>query len=320
MIHIEALTKIFVRGRAKGAREIRAVDNLHLDVKEGQVFGLLGPNGAGKTTTIRMLACLMPPTSGRFTVGGVSHTDPQRFRTQVGALIEQPGLYHRLTLLEYLTFFGRLYRIEPAALSRRIEMLADLLEINDRLNSRLAGFSLGMRQKAAIARILLHDPPVLLLDEPTAGLDPIVTRKIRRFILDTEGKTTLLSTHHLDEADRVCDMIAVINHGRVLAVDTPKGLRRRHRGRARVRVTLRELRGEFGEAIQARVGAENIDEVEGDSLTYFAEDPEETNPRVVADLVARGADVVGVETRTKSLEEIYVDLLGGWREVGEEGL
>ncbi|MCB0075691.1 MAG: ABC transporter ATP-binding protein, partial [Caldilineaceae bacterium] len=124
-----------------------ALRGLSFSLQPGRILGFLGPNGAGKTTTMRMLACLMPPTAGHFSVGGIPHTEPQRFRHLVGTLIEQPGLYQRLTLLEYLMFFGRLYRIEGPRLRRRIDELLDLLEIADRLHSRLGGFSLGMRQK-----------------------------------------------------------------------------------------------------------------------------------------------------------------------------
>jgi len=321
MIRIEGLTKVFTKRRpGREPEEIRAVDGVSAEIAEGEVFGLLGPNGAGKTTTIRMLAQLMQPTAGRFWIGDIPHTEPQRFRHLVGALIEQPGLYNRLTLREYLTFFGQLYDLEAKALAARVEELVDLLDITDRVDSRLEGFSMGMRQKAALARILIHDPPVLLLDEPTAGLDPIVTRKVRTFLLGTHGKTTILSTHHLDEAERVCHKIAVINYGRVLAVGTPAELRRRYQGPVEITVTFAEVKDAYAEVVTKHLGPECGMQRIGQALRFHCSDYERLNPQIVADLVARGAEIVTVDKHVRSLEEIYVDLLGGWEAIGPEGI
>ncbi len=208
-----------------------AVDRLTLDINAGEVFGFLGPNGAGKTTTIRMLSSLISPSAGRATVMGYEvGRDDQQIRRHVGILTETPGMYDRLSARRNLTIFARLYEVE--AVDRQVEKYLRLLGLWERRDDAVGEFSKGMRQKLAIARALLHEPPVLFLDEPTAALDPEASRLVHDFIseLRSEGRTIFLCTHNLDEADRLCDRVAVFKtHLRV--VDTPGRLRRQVYGR-----------------------------------------------------------------------------------------
>lgn len=232
----------------------------------------------------------------------------------LGALIEQPGLYGKLTLVEYLTFFSRLYDLERKQARRRIQDLCELLDLDTKSRERLQGFSLGMKQKVALARILLHDPPILLLDEPTAGLDPLITKTVREHLLggdDRGRKTILVSTHNLDEAARVCDEIAIIHKGRILEKGSWEELRERHASRGRVVIHLRELRETHGALVrQTRTVSELLLDPDRNTLAYTAADAAETNPGIIARLAAAGADIVSVEVEGTSLEEAYLRLIG----------
>ncbi len=306
MIRIEGIYKRF--------GTVQALDGMSLEVPAGKVFGLIGPNGAGKTTTIRILAGLVRPDAGRAFLDGLGQDRPTETRRMLGALIEQPGLYGKLTLLEYLTFFSRLYDLERKQARRRIQHLCELLDLDERSLEKLKGFSLGMKQKVALARILLHDPPILLLDEPTAGLDPLITKTVREHLLggdDRGRKTILVSTHNLDEAARVCDEIAIIHKGRVLEQGSWEELRERHVSRGRVVIHLRELRENYRALLrQTGTVSELMFDPDRKTLTYAAEDVAQTNPGVIARLAAAGADIVSVEVEGASLEEAYLRLIG----------
>ncbi len=290
----------------------KALDGLSLEVPEGKVFGLIGPNGAGKTTTIRILSGLVRADSGEVTLNGFGLDPPHRIRRLVGALVEQPGLYGKLTLLEYLAFFARLYDLSRSQSEARIRELLGLLDLAGLEKERLQGFSLGMKQKAALARILLHDPPILLLDEPTTGLDPLITRRVREFLFaprERAKKTVLVSTHNLDEARRVCDEIAVICRGRIVA-SGPVGALGGMLGQAcRVTVRLREAGPRYRAVLEGISGVAAINENAGSlTLSYQTSDPERVNPEVVEKLVAAGAAIVGISLEGATLEETYLRL------------
>jgi sodium transport system ATP-binding protein len=220
MIQVSGLTKTF-RDKARGERAV--VDGISFDVRDGEIFGLLGPNGAGKTTTLRMLATLLKPTSGRAMVGGHEVTaEPAAVRRLIGFLSGDMGLYHRLTPREILRVFGRLNGLSEERLRTRIEEVIDMLQMRDFAGTKVDQLSTGMKQRAALARTLLHDPPVLILDEPTSGLDVPTARVIEEFILQARrsGKCILYSTHVMEEAEFLCDRIAVISDGRIRIIGT----------------------------------------------------------------------------------------------------
>ncbi len=211
------------------AREVVAVDDVSFDIQEGELFGLLGPNGAGKTTTTKMLTTLLIPTSGTATVKGfdvVKQAD--QVRRRIGFIFGgERGLYWRLSGIDNLRYFASLYNLDPDYTKKRIDYLLDMVGLKGRGDEKVQGYSRGMKQRLHVARTLLHNPDILFLDEPTLGLDPVGAREFRQVILNlqSEKKTILLTTHYMFEADALCDRIAVINHGRIIALDTPAGLK-----------------------------------------------------------------------------------------------
>jgi ABC-2 type transport system ATP-binding protein len=301
MIHTDNLSKKF--------GSIVAVDSLSLDVADGEVFGFLGPNGAGKTTTVRMLSSLIGPTSGSATVAGfvVGQQDTEIRRT-VGVLTETPGMYDNLSAEYNLRIFAELYEVKDV--KGQIEKYLKMLGLYERRLDAAGTFSKGMKQKLAIARALLHEPRILFLDEPTAGLDPEASHLVREFIaeLKKEGRTIFLCTHNLDEADRLCDRIGVFK-SRLLVVDTPANLRTSVFGR-KVVFHLRSA----DETIAARVRelpfAREVKIID-DKIVVTLNNPEIQNPDVVRVLVGAGADVQFVGELRHSLEDVYLQLVKG---------
>jgi sodium transport system ATP-binding protein len=242
MIEVEALTKHFGR--------VRAVDGLTFSARQGEVLGLLGPNGAGKTTTLRMLSTVLAPTSGTARVGGREiRSQARAVRADLGVLPEYWGLYGRLTPREHLRYFGRLHGLRGPDLEQRIGLLISDLEMGEYADRRCEPFSKGMKQKVALGRALIHNPQHLLLDEPTAGLDVISARNVRELIerFRGEGRCVILSTHILGEAERLCDRLAIVDHGRVVAAGAPAELLRQT-GQTTLEEAFVHLVGEAGEA------------------------------------------------------------------------
>jgi len=225
MIEVEGLVKIF-SDRKRG--EVRAVDGIYFEVKPGEIFGLLGLNGAGKTTTLRMLATILTPTAGTAKVDGYDICEnPVEVRRRVGFLSGDTGLYHRLTPRELLNYFGELYGMDRKEINDRIEELSTLLDMGGFLDVKIDKLSQGMKQKTSIARTLMHDPQVLLLDEPIKGLDVLTSLNIIEFIRNGKrmGKTIVFSTHVMREAERLCDRIGIIYEGKIVKVGTLEGWR-----------------------------------------------------------------------------------------------
>jgi len=299
MIHIHELTRTFGKNVA--------IDRLTLEIAEGEIFGLLGPNGAGKTTTVRMLTCLIAPTSGEASIAGLRvGRDDMEIRRHVGILTESPGLYDKLSAYDNLDFYARLYGVaDPAA---QVEKYLTMLGLWERRHEAAVTFSKGMKQKLAIARALIHEPMVLFLDEPTAALDPEAAKIVRDFIeeLKGEGRTIFLCTHNLDEAQRLCDRIGVLKT-RLIAVDTPANLKRRLFGR-RLLVRLRRVTPEMVNAVRALDQVTNVEE-EDSQLTISSPDPEAVTPQIVRRLVQLGADILQVNELEHSLEETYLSLM-----------
>jgi len=231
MIEARRLTKVF---HDKRRGPVRGADEVSFRVEPGRIYGLLGANGAGKTTTLRLLATLLAPTSGSAVVAGCDVVlEPDRVRASVGFLAAGTALYARLTARETVAYFGRLNGLDEATLRERIRSLADELDMNEFLDRRCEGLSTGMKQKTSIARMLVHDPPVMIFDEPTLGLDVMTARAIARFVLECRGrgKTVIYSTHVMSEAERLCDVVGVIHEGRMRAEGTVAELRERTGGR-----------------------------------------------------------------------------------------
>jgi ABC-2 type transport system ATP-binding protein len=299
MIHTENLTKKF--------GDVLAVEDLDLDVKEGEVFGFLGPNGAGKTTTVRMLTCLIAPSHGTATVSGfkvgLQDTD---IRRTAGVLTETPGMYDNLSAEYNLRIFAELYEVKDV--KGQIEKYLKMLGLYDRRLDPAGTFSKGMKQKLAIARALLHEPRVLFLDEPTAGLDPEAAHLVRDFIdeLKKEGRTIFICTHNLDEADRLCDRVGVFKT-HLLVVDTPANLRKSVFGR-KVVFHMRSTAEGLGQIIRKLPFVSDVKVVDN-KLIVTLQDPETQNPEVVRTLVSAGADLQFVGELRHSLEEVYLELV-----------
>jgi len=221
VIQTKKLSKYYGKGGG-----IRAVDELDLEVYEGETFGLLGPNGAGKTTTVRLLNCIVKPTSGTALVNGHDILkDEMEVKRVTGLLAESPGLYEKLSAKEFLEFIGALYDVPKDVLSERIDDLIKLFGLHDRRNDLLEGYSRGMKQKVLIAAALIHDPPILFFDEPTSNLDPaaaLVVKDLLRKLADTAGKTIFICSHILPIVEELCDRIGIINGGKLIAVGTVK--------------------------------------------------------------------------------------------------
>ena len=217
MVFADNLVKVFPGPKRD---DVRAVDGLTFSVGRGNIYGLLGPNGAGKTTTIRMLLGLLAPTAGRGLIDNIDvAVDPLEAKSRIGFLTANTGLYQRLSVRELLTYFGQLFGLEADALARRVAELVDLLTMDEFADMRCGALSTGQKQRVGIARTLIHDPPVLILDEPTLGLDVLSNRVILEFIREQRrfGKTVVLSTHYLDEAETMCDRIGLMHRGRLMA-------------------------------------------------------------------------------------------------------
>jgi ABC-2 type transport system ATP-binding protein len=299
MIHTEQLTKRF--------DDSFAVESLDLDVAEGEVFGFLGPNGAGKTTTVRMLSCLIRPTSGSAVVNGFTVGRNDRdIRRSVGLLTETPGLYDRLSALHNLEIYASLYEVEHG--KQQVEKYLRMLGLWERRHERAATFSKGMKQKLALARALLHEPRVLFLDEPTAALDPEAAHLVREFIagLSHEGRTIFLCTHNLDEADRLCDRIGVLRT-RLLMVDTPQHLRAKLFGRT-VLLRLRRVDASIARAVSELPFVTDC-RLANHQMALTVDDPELHNPEIIRLLVGLGVDVQFVSEVQRSLEEVYLQLM-----------
>jgi len=303
MIRAEGLRKVF--------DTVVAVERVDLEVRPGEVVALLGPNGAGKTTTVRMLAALLRPTAGCALVAGYdSARQPREVRRRVGLLTELPGLYPRMTGEEYLAFFADLYEVPRPLLWARIEPWLDRLELRAALRQRIAHYSKGMRQKLALLRAFLHQPPVLLLDEPTSAMDPESARIAREMIRAAaeDGCAVLLCTHNLYEAEALADRIAILHRGRVRVEGSPAALRARFLG-----PPVYELRvaGPAAEARQALPPDLPIVAQGPNWLRYQAPDPERQNPAILAAVMGRGIPVVALSEIPRPLEDLYLQILNG---------
>ena len=300
------------QGLTKRFERTTAVEDLDLEVREGEVFGFLGPNGAGKTTTLRLLCALIAPTSGTAEVAGFRlGQQNEKIRASVGILTEAPGLYERQSAQDNLLFFAALFGLSPAVARSQTERYLRLMGLWDRRTEPVATFSRGMKQKMAIARAAIHEPRIIFLDEPTTGLDPDAARTVREFIskIRGEGRTVFLCTHNLDDADRLCDRIAFFRRT-VIRIDTPAELRAELYGHATEFRLLPSPRATDLERIRSIPGVREA-HLENGSIIVSSGDPLVANPAIVQALVAGGAQIAYVTERRASLEDVYLKVVEG---------
>jgi len=295
---------------------VEAVRGVSFDIERGELFGLLGPNGAGKTTTIKMLITLLLPTSGSARVLGHDVVDDAReVRRHIGYVFGgDRGLYERLNALDNLRYFAELYGVPPREQRQRIGMLLELVGLTGREKERVEGFSRGMRQRLHIARGLLHDPEVLFLDEPTIGIDPVGARELRSTIatLKDQGKTILLTTHYMFEADELCDRIAVISDGELVAEGTPALLKQRVTDGHVVEVETFGLPATAPAAVRSLTGVRTVaveERGQAQVLLVQVEPGAEVTSAVLGCL--GGVNVGRVSSREPTLEDAYVELVSG---------
>jgi ABC-2 type transport system ATP-binding protein len=294
----------------------KAVDGLTFRVEPGEVFGLLGPNGAGKTTTVRLLNGLLPPSAGSARVFGFDPVlDGASIRQRTGVLTETPALYERLSARENLEFFATLQNLSQPDLDRRVDEMLSFFELVSRASDKVETYSKGMKQRLALARALVHQPPLLFLDEPTSGLDPEAAQQVDDLIADlgrTDGQTVVLATHNLLEAQRLCDRVAIMNHGRILALGSLKDLARKLWPVTWVDIMfhVKPMQDLTASLMGLRGVIQSVPDMEHDALAVQVEN-DEVIPIVIRHLVERDASILRVNPRGYTLEDIYFALQAG---------
>ena len=327
IIRTDRLTKTFARGNAPA---VTAVDHLGLSVRAGEIFGLLGPNGAGKTTTVGMLTTRVVPTSGRALVGGVDVvTDPTRAKQVIGVVPQSNTLDRELTVWQNLYFHGRYFGMGAEEAGDTADRLLEQFRLADRAEADVATLSGGMAQRLRVARAIMHRPRILFLDEPTAGLDPQSRIALGEILgelhsvgpgdggcppdnggVSRSGMSVFLTTHYMEEADRLCDRVAIMDHGRILALDTPAGLKRSLGADTIVRVgsegDLRRLAG----VLAVMEGARSAHVTEGGVLLYLSGPVARTLPRIFAVAEANGFAITDLSVTEPTLEAVFITLTG----------
>jgi ABC-2 type transport system ATP-binding protein len=297
-------------GLTRDYNGLRAVDHISFGVESGQVFGFLGPNGAGKTTTIHLLLGLLEPSDGQATVLGFDTiTQGDEVRARVGALLEHSGVYEQLTAEDNLEFYGRVYCMPPNQRQTRIRELLTQMDLWDRRRDRAGKWSKGMKQKLALARAMLHRPQLVFLDEPTAGLDVVSANAVRESLADLaerEGVTVFLTTHNMTEAERLCQQVAVIREGKLVAIGSPDELRARAGG-PKLTLVGRGFSEDLIRSLRARPEVADA-AIENGHLCIDLQDDTDTAP-LVGLAVSQGAQVQEVRRGKASLEEVFLTLM-----------
>jgi ABC-2 type transport system ATP-binding protein len=276
-----------LRGIAKRYADVVALDDLTLEIDRGEVFGLLGPNGAGKTTTVGITTGLVRPDKGRVDIDGAGAPTDPAVRARVGVAPQSLSIYDELTARENLLFFGRIYALGRDRLHKRVDELLDWTGLADRAGSRAGTYSGGMKRRLNLAAALLHDPPLLLLDEPTAGVDPQSRNNLFEVVqrLAGEGKTVIYTTHYMEEAQRLCDRVGIIDHGRLLALDTVSNLIETHAGPSTIHI-----------------------EIDGAEERIESSSPADDLPRILSDRA--GTPIRSLRVERPTLESVFLHLTG----------
>lgn len=302
MIKVSGLTKDY------GAR--RAIQNLSFDAQQGEIVGFLGPNGAGKTTTMRILTGYMPPTDGEAIVAGYDVVESLlEVRKRVGYLPETVPLYTDMVVFDYLKFMGELRHIPNV--DDRVDEVLDMVGLLERSNGYIGNLSKGMRQRVGLAQALLHRPEVLILDEPTIGLDPGQVVEVRELIREIgKERTVLLSTHLLHEAQNICDRVLIINKGKIVAEDTTENLQARLIGAERVVVRVRGESDELADTIKGVKGVRGVETKEDGAVEFEFASGKDLRPEVAKQIIKSGYDLLELRPLGMSLEEIFLELTG----------
>jgi ABC-2 type transport system ATP-binding protein len=300
MIRVKSLSKDY------GLR--RAVDEITFNAEKGEILGFLGPNGAGKTTTMRMLTGYMPPTSGTAEIGGFDVVeDSLEVRRLVGYMPESVPLYNEMTVMEYLTYMGEFHRIPD--LDDRVDEVLEKVHLDDRAGGYIANLSKGMRQRLGLAQAILHRPEVLILDEPTIGLDPAQVIEVRNLIREIgKEQTVMLSTHILTEVQQVCNRVIIINKGRIVAEDTPAGLQARLSGADRVLVKIKGEANDLLPLISPLPGVSSAALKKENEIEVSMSAGQDIRPEIARLIVKNGFDLLEMQAASLSLEDIFMQL------------
>lgn len=298
MIKIDSLNKSFGR--------IKALKNLNIGIEKGELLGIIGPNGAGKTTAIRIICCILQPDSGDILVDGMSiHRDQIKIKSMIGYLPEEPNLYERFKARDLLRYFAELYGVPKEKMDGRIDQLLELVGMSHRADDRINTFSKGLRQRIGIARALVHDPEILIFDEPTMGLDPATSNTIREFIRQLKGdKTIILCTHYMDEADALCDRVAIMNQGQIMDLGTPDYLKSKVHGDIILHIKVKNPQPADENIIR------DFDSVEGIEITanqYFISLRSKNSISDIIDVF--GDRVLSVNTKEPTLEDVFINTI-----------
>ena len=312
-IEVENLTKVY--GRPESG--LLAVDHVSFEVRQGEVFGFLGPNGAGKTTTQRILTTLLDPTGGRVVIHGHDLArDAYPVKRRTGLVPEESNVYTELTAWDNLMFTARLYLVPRAERAARARGLLETFGLAEQRDVKVVNFSKGMRRRLSIAMAIIHRPTLLFLDEPTPGLDAQSTHAIRDLVrqMNVEGATIFLTTHQIEEANQMCDRVAIINHGQIAAIDTPERLKAAFSRVQSVEVALEprersEPSQEWGNALSALPGVKTVVKL-GDKWRLYTDDPATLLPLLVRHAEGHGLRVVSLSTLLPSLEDVFLEITG----------
>jgi len=301
---------------------LKAVDHVKFEVQSNEIFGLLGPNGAGKTTTIRMICGMLQPTSGTAIVAGhnVRH-EPQEVKRRIGLVPDVSNLFGELSARVNLDFMGKLYGLDRKTRGRRIDEVLDLFQLKTRKHDRIRFYSKGMHRRLTIAAALLHEPQILIMDEPTSGLDAQTARLVREIILDInkQGRTILLTTHQIDEADRLVHRVGIIDQGHIIALDTPQNIKEKTQGTRALDIRiLNELNPQRWIPLVAKVKRVDNAVLLGDRIRILSKDLSGIIPAVVETIIREGGRIEDISVSQPTLEDAFISLTG--KTIREEAL